>query len=267
MTQEFKSIDIDLEESSANGPNAASKYRYYQEFKLFIEDLIECLNEKLPLINNLEEKVQNFTSKHSKMLIERRRQDVRDQAKEVTDLKSGKKSTDDEERIRRAAEREGRRTRRRRTREKLNMNEAHNDGMSSDDEIPDIVLKEYMDTQKMLKEEASTIFEDVSDEFCDLRLILQKFEEWKRKDSNAYKESFFHLCLPKIATIFVRWHLLTWNLFEKSEDIDKMEWFHPLMMYSSSGKETEESLRNDPDVFLVPTVIEKTILPKLHGKM
>lgn len=46
--------------------------------------------------------------------------------------------------MRRAAEREGRRTRRRRDREKLSyMNEAHNDGMSSDDEVPDIELNQY----------------------------------------------------------------------------------------------------------------------------
>lgn len=55
----------------------------------------------------------------------------------------GKKTPEDEERVRRAAEREGRRNRRRRDREKLNMNETHNDGMSSDDEVPDVELAQY----------------------------------------------------------------------------------------------------------------------------
>lgn len=44
---------------------------------------------------------------------------------------------DEEERVRRAAEREGRRTRRRRDREKIDIKNTHMDGMSSDDEIPD----------------------------------------------------------------------------------------------------------------------------------
>lgn len=44
---------------------------------------------------------------------------------------------DEEERIRRAAEREGRRTRRRRDREKIDIKNTHMDGMSSDDEIAD----------------------------------------------------------------------------------------------------------------------------------
>lgn len=54
-----------------------------------------------------------------------------------------KKTPEDEERVRRAAEREGRRTRRRRDREKLNKSETHNDGMSSDDEVPDNELAKY----------------------------------------------------------------------------------------------------------------------------
>lgn len=44
---------------------------------------------------------------------------------------------DEEDRIRRAAEREGRRTRRRRDREKIDIKNTHMDGMSSDDEIAD----------------------------------------------------------------------------------------------------------------------------------
>ena len=58
---------------------------------------------------------------------------------------SAKKTPEDEERIRRAAEREGRRTRRRRDREKLNKSEKHNDGMSSDDEVPDVESAQYRD--------------------------------------------------------------------------------------------------------------------------
>lgn len=42
---------------------------------------------------------------------------------------------DDEERVRRAADREGRRIRRRQIRERADINNTHLDGMSSDDEI------------------------------------------------------------------------------------------------------------------------------------
>lgn len=42
---------------------------------------------------------------------------------------------DDEERVRRTSDREGRRTRRRQNRERIDINNQHMDGMSSDDEI------------------------------------------------------------------------------------------------------------------------------------
>lgn len=85
ITDEFTAITIDLEESKTNGPQAALKYRFYQELKLYTDDLIECLNEKVPQIAALEDKTLNVMSKYSKVLIERRRQDVRDQAKDITD--------------------------------------------------------------------------------------------------------------------------------------------------------------------------------------
>lgn len=56
---------------------------------------------------------------------------------------SARKAQEDEEHIRRAAEREGRRTRRRCDREKNNFVNIHLDGMSSDDELPDQELSQY----------------------------------------------------------------------------------------------------------------------------
>jgi GC-rich sequence DNA-binding factor len=85
IAEELKTVKIDLQEAEQNGPVAAAKYRFYQELKLYIEDLTECLNEKLPVIAALEEKSISVMGKYSKKLIERRRQDVRDQAKEITD--------------------------------------------------------------------------------------------------------------------------------------------------------------------------------------
>jgi len=113
------------------------------------------------------------------------------------------------------------------------------------------------------------IFDDVSDDYCDISQILQRFAEWKLKDLSAYKEAFVHLCLPKITSVFIRAKLILWSPFEMEfyEDIEKMDWFDALAMYGKADGETEETLRNDPDVFLIPTVIEKVILPKLNSKL
>jgi GC-rich sequence DNA-binding factor len=85
IKEELSSIAIDLDECNKNQPESEKKYKFYQEQKLFTMDLTECLNEKLPEIIALEEKAMSVMSNYSKRLIERRRQDVRDQAKEITD--------------------------------------------------------------------------------------------------------------------------------------------------------------------------------------
>jgi len=73
-------------------------------------------------------------------LIERRRQDTRDQLEEINN-NSGI--------TRRGAEREGRRTRRRRARE-LKAVASHRDGLSSDDEETELESKNYQDAKGVL---------------------------------------------------------------------------------------------------------------------
>lgn len=84
-------------------------------------DLVECLDEKVGIISELEQKALNLLAYRAEYLIERRRQDVRDQAEEITCLGKGvlRRGAEDEEKVRRAAEREGRRSRRRRAREQV----------------------------------------------------------------------------------------------------------------------------------------------------
>jgi GC-rich sequence DNA-binding factor len=113
------------------------------------------------------------------------------------------------------------------------------------------------------------VFDEVVEEYCELPQILLRFNEWKKKDMNAYKEAYVHMCLPKVVSIFARAEMILWSPFEPDnyEDIEKMSWYHPAAMYGRSETETEETLRNDPDVYLVPTVVEKIVLAKLCSEL
>lgn len=64
----------------------------------------------------------------------------------------------------------------------------------------------------------------------------------------------------------IRLHLITWNPFDENcEDLERMDWYAMAMKYGWNDNETEESLMDDPDVKLVPVIIEKIILPKVTG--
>lgn len=64
----------------------------------------------------------------------------------------------------------------------------------------------------------------------------------------------------------VRLSMITWNpLEENCEDLEHMEWYDVTMKYAYSPNETEETLSTDPDIRLIPALVEKIILPKLTG--
>lgn len=226
ITRDLQLMKMNAMQSEQNAPIAASKYRFYQELRCYVHDLIECLDEKVPKIVELERKAIAVMSKQSNVLIERRRQDMRDQAKEATQkpitadrIMSNSARKEEDERIRRAAEREGRRTRRRRNRERDDVNNKHLDGMSSDDEIADQDAAQYKNQLsktspafveshifficccnfvEQIDAEAAIIFDDVTDEFSQISLILKRFEAWRKHDRSTYTNTYFSLCLPKV---------------------------------------------------------------------
>lgn len=88
ITTDLTVIKLEELESEQNAPIVASKFRFFQELRGYVLDLIECYDEKLPKIVGLEKRFFILIAKHANVLIERRRQDVRDQASEVTQIQS-----------------------------------------------------------------------------------------------------------------------------------------------------------------------------------
>lgn len=75
------------------------------------------------------------------------------------------------------------------------------------------------------------------------------------------------MCLPKVLGPIIRRNLITWNPFDENcEDLERMDWYAMTMKYGWHENETEESLMDDPDVKLVPVIVEKIILPKVTGR-
>ncbi|CAD7093535.1 unnamed protein product [Hermetia illucens] len=267
ISSELKTLKLNTLDYEQKAPIAATKYRFYQELRGYVTDLVECLDEKVPQINDLEKRSMAVLSRLAMLLIERRRQDVTDQAKEASEASkpaSARKAQEDEEHIRRAAEREGRRTRRRCDREKNNFVNIHLDGMSSDDELPDQELSQYKNSLDRIEVEASDLFEDACDDFYKIENILNKFNVWRLTDMESYKDAFVSSCLPKLIGTLVRVEMVLWYpLNESYQEIEKMEWYSTCMRFGYSKDESEESLSSDPDLRLVPSIIEKVVLPKL----
>lgn len=62
----------------------------------------------------------------------------------------------------------------------------------------------------------------------------------------------------------VRLSLVTWNpLSENSDDFEHMDWYNTIMKFAFDPVETEDSLSTDPDIRMLPILVEKIILPKI----
>ncbi|XP_034485119.1 PAX3- and PAX7-binding protein 1 isoform X1 [Drosophila innubila] len=271
IAAELKSLKLQQLECQQNAPTAAAKYKFYQEVKCYVNDLVDCLAAKSPHINELEKRALLHYGKSQRYLVNRRRQDVRDQAKEMADASKSvstavRRTPEYEEQVRRAAEREGRRTRRRCERERNDLLSSHLDGMSSDDEIADQQQEQCQAATAQIETEAAEAFDDVTDDFCKIELILVKFYAWRKTDINSYHDAFVSLCLPKLLAPIVRHELLVWSpLLEEYTDIETMHWYQACMLYAFQPDETVERLKQDPDVNLVPSLIEKIVLPKVNS--
>ncbi|EGI64020.1 GC-rich sequence DNA-binding factor-like protein [Acromyrmex echinatior] len=256
----------ELDESEVRTPHYAQRFRYYQELRGYVTDLVECLDEKLPLVIDLEQRWLDLYGERSVELMERRRQDTRDQAEEITTTARGqamRRGPEVEIHVRRATEREGRRARRRRARELASNIPKHIDGMSSDDEVTEQQNLVFKQAKDEIDNNCKDIFSDVMEEYCTVRGILSKFESWRETDMDAYTEAYVSLCLPKIISPIIRLQLLTWNPIMESADLERTKWYNTLLLYALDSKETEESLKRDPDVRLIPSTIEKIVIPKL----
>ncbi|XP_064627952.1 PAX3- and PAX7-binding protein 1-like [Lineus longissimus] len=236
------------------------QYKFFQEMRGYVRDLVECLDEKVPQIYELESNYFTLMRERAEKLVKRRQQDITDQSTDYNPNKS-KIGQFNDEKHRRLAEREARRSRRRRARESK-LKPGHYDGLSTDDEENQSDLAKFNMERDRILSESSTLFDDVVDDFSRIRRIKGRFEQWKFQHGESYREAYIGLCLPKLYMPLIRLHLITWNPLEvRCADFERMPWFQTLMFYGF--KEGDAIDPNDADVKLLPSVIEKVLLPKL----
>ena len=77
-----------IEEKEKLLPQTKNRLHFYQELKGYLFDLVECFNEKLVQIRFVEDKYHKIKGDVHAKLVERRREDVRDQMRELSSLTS-----------------------------------------------------------------------------------------------------------------------------------------------------------------------------------
>uniref|UniRef100_A0AAY4AGN2 GCF C-terminal domain-containing protein n=1 Tax=Denticeps clupeoides TaxID=299321 RepID=A0AAY4AGN2_9TELE len=281
-TRRYEQIQEDLQMSNTTiqrlegcSQDVADQYKFLQEMRGYVRDLLECFSEKVPAILELEAAMHQLLRQRASRLVQRRQDDIKDESSEFSSLSNkavmapnldpfGRDRTAYQEHAkqRRIAEREARRTRRRQAREQSGKRADHKEGLSSDDEETSTDITSFDLERERICKEAKKVFEDVVEDFHSLDSIKSRFEEWRKFYFSCYRDAYIGLCLPKLFNPLVRLQLMSWCPLETDcENFEYMLWFESLLFYGCSDQPNTQ--KGDVDISLLPSIVERVVLPKL----
>ncbi|XP_062392561.1 PAX3- and PAX7-binding protein 1 [Sardina pilchardus] len=281
-TRRFEQIQQELSASSSaidrlegSSEDIADQYKFLQEMRGYVRDLLECFSEKVPAILELEAAMHQLLRQRASRLVQRRQDDIKDESSEFSSLSNkavmapnldsfGRDRTAYQEHAkqRRIAEREARRTRRRQAREQNGKRAEHREGLSSDDEETSTDITSFSLEKDHIRTESKKIFEDVVDDFHSLDSIKSHFEVWRKLYFTCYRDAYIGLCLPKLFNPLVRLQLIHWSPLEaECPNFEYMLWFESLLFYGCEDPTASQT--GDFDSSLLPSIVERVILPKL----
>ncbi|XP_028352653.1 intron Large complex component GCFC2 isoform X2 [Physeter macrocephalus] len=251
-----------------NSSNQVLNFKFYKSMKVYVENLIDCLNKKIINIQEIESAMHALLVKQAMIFTKRRQDELKHESAYLQQLsRKAETSTNrslaiDEKTQWILEEIESRRARRRQARV-LSGNCTHQEGTSSDDELSSADMIDFQKSQGDILEDHKKIFEDVHDDFCNIQNILLKFQQWREKFPDSYYEAFISLCIPKLLNPLIRFQLIDWNPLKfDSIGLKQMPWFTSIAEFIDSSM--EDSKKDDSsDKKILSTVISKIIIPRL----
>ncbi|XP_030883884.1 GC-rich sequence DNA-binding factor 2 isoform X4 [Leptonychotes weddellii] len=250
-----------------NSSNQALNFKFYKSMKIYVENLIDCLNEKIISIQEIESSMHALLLKQAMTFVKRRQDELKHESTYLQQLsRRAETSTNeslavDEKTQWILEEIESRRSRRRQARA-LSGNCDHQEGTSSDDELSSADMNDFQKTQGDISQDHKKIFEDVHDDFCNIQHILLKFQQWREKYPDSYYEAFISLWIPKLLNPLIRVQLIDWNPLKfDAIGLKQMPWFTSIEEFMASSM--EDSKKEDSSDKILSTVINKTLIPRL----
>ncbi|KAM6170016.1 intron Large complex component GCFC2 [Rhynchocyon petersi] len=248
----------------------ASDHRFYKSMKVYVGNVINCLNEKIVSILEAESAIRTLLSRQAAASMTRRQDEVRRESACLQQLSQQGKAevltngglAVDEKTRRILEELESQRARRRQERV-LAGHCAHEEGASSDDELPAAEVTRSHRSWDDILQDHKKIFEDVHDDFCNVQSILLKFHQWRVKFPDSYYEAYTSLCIPKLLNPLIRSQLVGWNPLKlDSVSVKQMSWFTSVEEFVDGS--VEDPRRKDScDQKVLSGVINKTVIPVL----
>ncbi|XP_048208782.1 intron Large complex component GCFC2 isoform X1 [Perognathus longimembris pacificus] len=246
-----KSTIQNLESSS----NQSQNYKFYKSMKIYVENIIECLNEKIISIQEIESSMHTLLLKQAMTLMKRRQDELKHESTYLQQLSRKTEASTNgslaiDEKTQRVLEQiESRRAQRRQAR-LLSGNCNHDEGTSSDEELSSAEMTDFQKSRGDLLQDCKKIFEDVHDDFCNIQNVLLKFQKWQERFPDSYSDAFIGLCIPKLL-----------NPLLDSTGLKLMPWFMSVEEFMENSMEDKKTDSSDKKI--LASIINKTVIPRL----
>ncbi|XP_077096037.1 intron Large complex component GCFC2 isoform X2 [Siphateles boraxobius] len=253
---ELRRMQLDVEmaksslESLENHP-ADEQLRFYRTMNAFSQNLLECLSEKMALINSVELDMHSLYIDQAEALLSQRREALLEESSQIQKLTYNTDSHSNGDATGGSSP----------TQQSLSYEDI---GCIPCDWEPTVEQKAELQSKRdALLKKAQEVFADVQAEFWDVKKILSRFNEWRVSFQESYSNAYIGLCLPKLLAPLIRHQLIGWNPFQaEGDDFEALPWYSAVENFCHGlGFEESENM----DKTTLPTIIEKTILSKVQG--
>ena len=117
--------------------------------------------------------------------------------------------------------------------------------------------------EKILQE-SENIFADTLEEFCSLEVITKRFDDWRVKEKDSYREAYIEMFLPRLSSCIIRVQFLqaAWNPLEHEANfIKKSTWFQILTEYDLRSDVNYDSRPKEVNNLVISKTIEMVVVP------
>ncbi|KAM9466322.1 intron Large complex component GCFC2 [Clarias gariepinus] len=254
---EFRRMQQDIEsarnavENLENHP-ADSQLLFYRSMNTFTQNLVECLSEKIQLINSVELDMHNLYIDQAEALLCQRRNAVQERSRHLQQLTYSTNPPSNGEALGKTN-----------TTQDSELLKEECGNVRADLEPTAEQEAELQSKRKEILKRSEEIFADVQVDFSDVKKILSRFNEWRVSFPESYTNAYISLCLPKLLAPLIRHQLIDWNpLKTEGGDFEALPWYAAVEKFCH-GQGYEEC--ENADEKTLPATVEKAILPKIRG--
>ncbi|KAF9432708.1 hypothetical protein BGZ76_010429 [Entomortierella beljakovae] len=302
IRREEAGIILRSAESEEAMAKMSARYTFFQELRSYCRNLAAFFEEKFPELETIEREYRNMLSGRTKLVIERRGLDLRDDLAEFASMIDNESTANGKENSappeidefgrsigpdphaaqkRRKADRERRHSHRRQSHLEKNGESQGSvkdtelyDGLSTDDELGTGDDRELGEAVLELEDRRINIFNEVGTEFRTIEAVKKHFQAWKTKYPKDYSKAYGGLLLPMVFDFFVRQETCLWNPLRVKLDLSEQSWHQAVSSYaithpsashlhSDSESDRDEDNEEDMDKELMSKVVAKSLCPKI----